>query len=118
MVLRWMVGCSFVLLLWLGFHANLPVSNSTWLGPVGENYTISPAGSGRSPFQDNARRHLHNRQNRSHAPHRAGTLQGKCGLIDFCINNGIIGTGGIRLCPDRVEALIYWKIGASGLWLC
>src|SRR5947209_6522958 len=40
------------------------------------------------------------------------------GLIDFCINNGIIGTGGIRLCPDRVEALIYWKIGASGLWLC
>src|SRR6266480_7646263 len=31
-------------------------------------------------------------------------------LIDFCINNGIIGTGGIRLCPDRVEALIYWKI--------
>src|SRR2546429_2021802 len=80
MVLRWMVGCSFVLLLWLGFHANLPVSNSTWLGPVGENYTISPAGSGRSPFQDNARRHLHNRQNRSHAPHRAGTLQGKCGL--------------------------------------
>src|SRR5437016_2552147 len=38
--------------------------------------------------------------------------------IDFCINNGIIGTGGIRLCPDRVEALIYWKIGASGLWLC
>src|SRR6266566_6277755 len=32
--------------------------------------------------------------------------------IDFCINNGIIGTGGIRLCPDRVEALIYWKIGA------
>src|SRR5437667_12603698 len=77
MVLRWMFGCSFVLLLWLGFHANLPVSNSTWLGPVGENYTISPAGSGRSPFQDNARRHLHNRQNRSHAPHRAGTLQGK-----------------------------------------
>jgi hypothetical protein len=52
MVLRWMVGGSFVFLLWLGFHANLPVLNSTWLGPVGENYTISPAGSGRSPFQD------------------------------------------------------------------
>jgi hypothetical protein len=80
MVLCWMVGCSFVLLLWLGSHANLPVLNSTWLGPVGENHTISPAGSGRSPFQDNARRHLHNRQNRSHAPSRAGTLQGKCGL--------------------------------------
>ena len=45
-----------------------------------------------------------------------GTLGGP--IIDFCINNGIIGTGGIRLCPDRVEALIYWKIGASGLWLC
>src|SRR6266480_4160736 len=42
----------------------------------------------------------------------------KGSAIDFCINNGIIGTGGIRLCPDRVEALIYWKIGASGLWLC
>ena len=53
---------------------------STWPGPVGENYSISPAGSGRSPFQDNARHHLHNRQNRSHAPSRAGTLQGICGL--------------------------------------
>jgi hypothetical protein len=28
--------------------------NSTWLGPVGETYTISPAGSGLCPFQDNA----------------------------------------------------------------
>src|SRR5437016_14593313 len=45
-----MVGGSFVLLLWLRFHANLPVLNSTWLGPVGGNYTISPAGSDRSPF--------------------------------------------------------------------
>src|SRR5207253_3910222 len=80
MVLRWMVGCSFVLLLWLGFHANLPVLNSTWPGPVGENYTISSAGSGRSPLQDNARHHLHNRQNRSHALNRAGTLQRKSGL--------------------------------------
>jgi len=56
------------------------VLNSTWLGPVGENYTISPAGSGRSPFQDNARHHLHHRQNRSHAFSRAGTLQRKCSL--------------------------------------
>src|SRR5437588_3141405 len=51
MVLRWMIGCSFVFLLWFGFHANLPVLNSTWLGPVGENYTNSPAGSGRSLFR-------------------------------------------------------------------
>jgi len=36
MVLRWMVGCSFAFLLCLGFHASLPMSNSTWLGPVGE----------------------------------------------------------------------------------
>src|SRR5437879_12336572 len=79
MVLRWMVGCSFVLLLWLGFHANLPVSNSTWLGPVGENYTISPPGSAPSPFHDNPRRHLHNPQNRSRAPPRPGTPQAKCG---------------------------------------
>jgi hypothetical protein len=35
--------------------------------------------------------------------------------IEFCINNGIIGTGGERLCPDQREALIYWKIDASGL---
>ncbi len=28
--------------------------NSTWLGPVGETHTFSPAGSGLSPFQDNA----------------------------------------------------------------
>ena len=52
------------------------------LGParLAKNYSISAAGSGRSPFQDNARHHLHNRQNRSHALQRAGTLQGKCGL--------------------------------------
>jgi hypothetical protein len=28
--------------------------NSTWLSPVGETYSISPAGSGLSPFQDKA----------------------------------------------------------------
>jgi len=28
--------------------------NSTWPGPVGETYSFSPPGSGRSPFQDNA----------------------------------------------------------------
>jgi hypothetical protein len=57
--LCWMV----VFLLWLGFQASsLPMSNSTWPGPVSENYSISPAGSGRSPFQDNARHHIHNRQ--------------------------------------------------------
>ena len=28
--------------------------NSTGLGPVGETFTISPSGSGLSPFQDNA----------------------------------------------------------------
>jgi hypothetical protein len=28
--------------------------NSTWPGPVGETYSFSPAGSGLSPFQDNA----------------------------------------------------------------
>jgi len=28
--------------------------NSTWPGPVGETYSVSPLGSGRSPFQDNA----------------------------------------------------------------
>src|SRR2546430_5959760 len=80
MVLRWMIGCSFVFLLWFGFHANLPMSNSTWPGPVGENYSNSPAGSGRSPFQDNACHHLYNRQHRSHAPTRAATLQSKSGL--------------------------------------
>jgi hypothetical protein len=39
---------------WLGFHANLSTLNSTWPGPVGETYSVSPAASGRSPFQDNA----------------------------------------------------------------
>jgi hypothetical protein len=54
MLLPWMVGCFLGFLLWLGFHANLPTLNSTWPGPVGETYSVSPAGSGRSPFQDNA----------------------------------------------------------------
>jgi hypothetical protein len=80
MALRWMVGCFLGFRLWLGFHANLPRLNSTWPGPVGETYSVSPAGSGRSPFQNNARHHLHNRQYQSHALHRAGTLQRKCGL--------------------------------------
>ena len=50
------------------------------------NYSISAAGSGRSPLRDNARHHLHKRQNRTH---RAGTLQGKCGLfqVSWCGRN-------------------------------
>jgi hypothetical protein len=47
-------ACVLPFLLWLGFHANLPTLNSTWLGPVGETYTISPAGSGLFPFQEEA----------------------------------------------------------------
>jgi len=54
--------------------------NSTWPGPVGETYTISPAGSGLLSFSGQGRHHLYNRQYRSHAFHRAGTLQRKCGL--------------------------------------
>ena len=54
MALRWMISCFLGSLLWLGFHANLPMLNSTWPGPVSENYSISAAGSGLSPFQDNA----------------------------------------------------------------
>jgi hypothetical protein len=33
---------------------NLFMLNSTWLGPVGETYSLSPAGSGHILFQDNA----------------------------------------------------------------
>jgi len=55
-------GCFFSLLLWLGFHANLSLMDSTWPGPGGETRTISPSGSGRSPWQDNTRHHPHNRQ--------------------------------------------------------
>jgi signal transduction histidine kinase len=36
------------------FHANRSKLNSTWLGPVSETYSISPAGSAPYPFQDNA----------------------------------------------------------------
>src|ERR1700758_1669299 len=54
MALRWVVGCFLGFLLWFEFHANLPALNSTWPGPVGETYSVSPAGSGRYPFQDNA----------------------------------------------------------------
>jgi len=80
MALRWMVGCFLGFLLWLWFHANLPRLNSTWPGPVGETYTISPAGSGLLSFSGQGRHHLYNRQYRSHALHRAGTLERKCGL--------------------------------------
>jgi hypothetical protein len=47
-------GCCLGFLLLLGFHTNLFLLNSTWLGPVGETSTISPAGSGLYPFQDKA----------------------------------------------------------------
>jgi len=69
MVLRWMVGGSFVCYsAWIS--ANLSCANSTWLAPGAENYTISPAGSGSFSFSGQRPRNLHNRQNRSHAPHR------------------------------------------------
>jgi hypothetical protein len=67
MALCWAAGCFLGFLLWLRFHASLPMLNSTWLGPVGETFTISPAASGLSPFQDKRHHHLHNRQYRSHA---------------------------------------------------
>jgi len=54
--------------------------NSTWLGPGGEAYTISPAGSGPVPYPGQACHHLHNRQDRSHAFYRADTLQRNYGL--------------------------------------
>src|ERR1700751_261433 len=31
-----------------------PRLHSTWPGPVGKTYSVSPSGSGRSPFQDTA----------------------------------------------------------------
>src|SRR5262249_12205445 len=52
--LRWAAGCSLAFVRLLGFPANLPLLNSTWPGPVGETYSVSPAGSGLYPFQDNA----------------------------------------------------------------
>src|SRR5260370_31742589 len=52
--LCWAPGCLLGFLLLFGFHANLSTLNSTWLGPVGETYSISPAGSGPYPFPDNA----------------------------------------------------------------
>src|SRR5215469_5089106 len=37
-----------------GFHANLPTLNSTGPRPGRRTFTVSPSGSGLSPFQDNA----------------------------------------------------------------
>src|SRR6516164_8640534 len=65
---------------WFAFHAMLLPLNSTWLGPGGETYTISPAGSGLVPYPGQACHHLHNRQNRSHAFCRADMLQRNYGL--------------------------------------
>ena len=52
--LRWAADCFLGFLVLLVFHANRSTLNSTWLGPVSETYSISPAGSGPYPFQDNA----------------------------------------------------------------
>ena len=72
--------CCLVLSGCLDFMLTFSTLNSTWLGPVGENYTFSPAGSGPYPFQDNAATIYTIANNRSHAGHRAGTLQSKNGL--------------------------------------
>lgn len=60
-VLCWAAGCVLGFLLLLGFHANRSTLNSTWLGPVSETYSISPAGSGPYPFSGQRRHHLYNR---------------------------------------------------------
>jgi hypothetical protein len=54
MALLWAADCFLGFLVLLVFHANRSTLNSTWLGPVSETYSISPAGSGPYPFQDNA----------------------------------------------------------------
>jgi hypothetical protein len=61
-------------------HVNRSTLNSTWLGPVSENYSISPAESGPYHFSGQRRHHIYNRQDRSHAAFRAETLQRKNGL--------------------------------------
>src|ERR1019366_85606 len=72
--------CCWVLSGCLDLMLTFSTLNSTWLGPVGKNYTFSPAGSGPYPFQDNAATIYTIANNRSHAGHRAGTLQSKNGL--------------------------------------
>ena len=47
-------ACFLTTLQFLGFHGNLSAVNSTRLGPVGDPYTVSPSGSGRCSFQNNA----------------------------------------------------------------
>jgi hypothetical protein len=47
-------ACLLVVFYSLGFHASLSTLNSTRLGPVGDPYTVSPSGSGRCSFQNNA----------------------------------------------------------------
>jgi hypothetical protein len=46
-------GCFLRFVLLTRLHAKFSTLNSTWLGPVGDAYTISPAGSGLSLFKDN-----------------------------------------------------------------
>jgi hypothetical protein len=75
-----LAACFLAFLLWPGFHANLPMLNSTWLGPVGETYTISPAGSGLYPFQDNAATIYTIANTGAKLLYRAGTLQSNYGL--------------------------------------
>jgi hypothetical protein len=43
-------GCFLRLVLLTRLHAKFSTLNSTWLGPVCDTYTISPAGSGLCPF--------------------------------------------------------------------
>ena len=54
MILLWAVVRAFAFRPLLRIHVSLSTVNSTRLGPGGENCTLSPSGSGLSPFQENA----------------------------------------------------------------
>jgi len=53
-VLRGAADCFLVFLRLLGFHGSSSMVDLTRLGPVGDLYTVSPSGSGRCSFQNNA----------------------------------------------------------------
>jgi hypothetical protein len=73
----WAAACFVVFFHSLGSHANLSTLNSTWPGPVGDPFTVSPSGSGRCSFQNNAATIHTSASTGAMLLYRAGTRQSR-----------------------------------------
>ena len=112
-----LVGASCSLL--LGLHGILAALNSTWLGPSGETYTISPSGSGISFFKDHTATICAIATTGAMLCCRAETLQGTSGLnCRAMLWSDFNAKGAPRPRASRPEFLVRVTAQRGGALLC